>query len=223
MKNKITSCIIFLLLISGISRGQGALCDSITIDSVYIDNNMLHLTVYNSSQHFIAYPFFTVDLNTNSYITLTDSVTVLSYLSIPGDANNGYSTASYSGNIAAANLVPINTVFSGTLTITDPNDSTFNCSYPFSFLYGTMATSLMVKNLTSAFIYPNPATNSIQIYSNKMNINQRFAIFNQLGIEVKSGNIQKEVEGIDISDLASGIYFLRMPNQTNTSYKIIKL
>ncbi|HRG58149.1 MAG TPA: T9SS type A sorting domain-containing protein [Bacteroidia bacterium] len=223
MKKIITSCIIYLLLLSGISYGQNAYCDSIAIDSVYIDNNMLHLTVYNSSQHFIVYPYFTVDLNSNSYITLTDSFTVLSFLSIAGDANNGFSSAGYSGTITASNLVPLNSFFSGTLTITDPNDSTFNCSYPFSFLYGSMTTSLLNKNLSPIQIYPNPSANSIKIYSTELEVNQQFEIINQFGVEVLSGKIQSDIEPIDMSELAAGIYYLRIDYPSNFSYKIIKL
>lgn len=223
MKKIITSCIVCFLLLLGISYGQNTYCDSIVVDSVYIDNNMLHLTVYNSSQHFIVYPYFTVDLNTNSYITLSDSITVLSFLSIAGDANNGFSTAGYLGTITASNLVPLNSVFSGTLTITDPNDSTFTCSYPFSFLYGSMTTSLLNKNLRPIQIYPNPSSNSIKIYSTALEVNQQYEIINQLGVEVLSGKIQSDIESIDMSELATGIYYLRIAYPSNFRYKIIKL
>lgn len=205
------------------SRAQNVFCDSIMVDSVYIDNNMLHLTVYNQSQHFIVYPFFNVQLNPNSYIALTDSTLVLSFLSVPGDANNGYSTANYQANIMAASLVPLNTLFTGTITITDPNDSTFSCTYPYSFLYGTMATSLNEKTNTIATIFPNPAVNLIHIKLQNFNKNNHYYIFDLIGNCIITGIVDKGDESIDISMLEDGVYTLRVGNMDAALHRFVKI
>ncbi len=205
-----------------LASAQNTFCDSISVDSVYIENNMLHITVYNNSQHFIAYPFFTINLVSNNYISLTDSVLVLSFLSIPGDANNGYSTAYYSGNMSASNLVPLNTNFLGTIIITDPNDSTFNCSYSFNFNYGTMPTTLVENSLKTIKIFPNPTSNLLSIKSNLLNQNSSYTIYDQVGTYLLDGSIDKDVEVVDIGSLEDGIYFLRINDQNSNIYKIIK-
>ena len=56
-------------------------------------------------------------------------------------------------------------------------------------------------------MYPNQTTNSLNI-SAKETI-QKAAVYNVLGKKVMSLEINKSSESIDISNLASGIYFLK--------------
>jgi hypothetical protein len=204
-------------------KAQNAYCDSLMVYSVNIDINMLNLTVYNSSQHFIAYPFFTINLDSNSYIQLNDSVNVLSFLSVVGDANNGYSTAGYYGNILAANLVPLNTVFTGTIRITDPNDSTFNCIYPFMFVYGTMPTSLASNKYENIKLYPSPANDFLNVTIDKYDTNTKYTIINQVGNIVTDGKINAVSNAIDLSGIESGVYYLQVKSNQLYTIKIIIL
>jgi hypothetical protein len=61
------------------------ICDSIVVEDVLLDANSIEILVYNSSQHTIIYPFFTATLNDNPYITMGDTLKVLSFLSVPSD------------------------------------------------------------------------------------------------------------------------------------------
>lgn len=211
----------FLLLVTSHKLiAQNTICDSISVDSVYIDNNLLVITVYNSSQHFIVYPYFTLSLTSNNYIQLNDSVLVLSYLSSPGDANNGFSTGTYIANIAAANMVPLNTLFTGLLTITNPNDSTFSCSFPFSFLYGTMPTLINENSFSNYSIFPNPATESITISRSTWNQKNNYSIFDQFGKLVASGVLINNQNKIDVSQIEAGIYTLQIADVKPFTYKI---
>lgn len=203
------------------AKAQSSICDSIIVDSVYIDNNVLHITVFNSSQHFIVYPFFTTLLNSNSYIQLNDSVQVLSYLSTPGDANLGFSSANYAGSIATANQVPINTSFSGILTISDPNDSSFACSYPFNFLYGSMLTNLAEQNGNNFKLYPIPATNILTISASEISESFSYEMIDHSGRNVLNGSFSDIINKIDISALSSGIYFLKLYTTKPITSKII--
>ncbi len=222
--NKVILLISFsLLFFTNQNKAQNAYCDSITVDSVYVNLNTLNITVYNSSQLFIAYPFFTVHLDTNNYIQLNDSVTVLSYLSVIGDANNGYSNAAYSGNLIPDNLVPLNTVFTGTITITDPNDSTFNCVYPFSFLYGTNVTGVYSYDIQNIRIYPNPANDFFNIYIDEINYNSDYFISDHTGRNIASGKFNSTINSIDLTGIESGIYYLQIMAKQPYLSKIVIL
>ncbi|MCC6703130.1 MAG: T9SS type A sorting domain-containing protein [Fluviicola sp.] len=143
-------------------------CDSLSVDTVIIENNTFQITVYNSSQTFIAYPFFTVDLDENPYIDFIDSLSVPTFLGIPSDASNGYTSGYYSSvTIANAAAVPSNTLFSGHLIIQDPNDSTFYCSLPFSFTYGSQVANLATFDSNFIQLYPNPSTGIFNISSSE--------------------------------------------------------
>ncbi len=156
--------IIVLLFFSVENLKAQTICDSISIDTAFVDQNSVQVTVYNSSSHFIVCPLFTAILDPNPYIVLNDSVTIPSFLSIPGDANNGYTTAFYLASIPAAATVPYNTLFTGTLIIQDPNDSSFICSKSFSFNYGTMVFSINDIQPQGILLYPNPSSGELILF-----------------------------------------------------------
>lgn len=73
--------------------------------------------------------------------------------------------------------------------------------------------------LDNAFvIYPNPASNKVNIQLNKFNA-ATVEITNQLGQIVKSLQLESNNETIDISDLNSGIYFVKTTSENKTSVK----
>jgi hypothetical protein len=61
--------------------------------------------------------------------------------------------------------------------------------------------------LLNISMYPNPASSSLNISA--PNTIKSAAIYNILGKQVMSLNINKNSKSIDISNLASGIYFLK--------------
>lgn len=146
------------LLLITVKLSAQTICDSISVDTAYVDANMLYVEVYNSNTHFIAYPFFTAILDANPYIVMSDTLMIPTFLSVPGDGSNGYTQGSFNGTIAQEATVPLNTVFTGILTINDPNDKSFDCSYPFSFTYGTLNTSVNELSTSLLQIFPNPAS-----------------------------------------------------------------
>lgn len=146
------------LLLGSVKSGAQTLCDSMNVDTAYVDANMLYVEVYNSSTHFIAYPFFTATLDANPYIVMSDTLMIPTFLSVPGDGSNGYTSGTFNGTIPEESTVPLNTLFTGTLTINDPNDKSFECSYPFSFTYGTLNTSVNELSTSLLQIFPNPAS-----------------------------------------------------------------
>jgi hypothetical protein len=84
------------------------------------------------------------------------------------------------------------------------------------------ATASIVKNdVLSLKMYPNPASSRLNISAES--IIKNAAIFNVLGKQVMSLNINKNSESIDVSTLASGIYLIKysMNNAIGTA-KFIK-
>ncbi len=67
-------------------------------------------------------------------------------------------------------------------------------------------------------VYPNPANNYVMIYSP---VKSKLEISNQLGILVKQMNISSGLNKIELSDLGSGIYFLK--TGVGNAERIIKL
>jgi polyhydroxybutyrate depolymerase len=73
--------------------------------------------------------------------------------------------------------------------------------------------SSVKENFANQFsIYPNPATTNINIKIE--NSNQKLEIYNVLGVKVFETQLNSTVNNIDISDLAKGVYFVKINNQT---------
>ena len=69
-------------------------------------------------------------------------------------------------------------------------------------------------------IYPNPANDVIFVKGEEI---QSVEIYNSIGVKVVSKNVNNS-ESIDIADLASGMYFVRVldKNGNISTTKIIK-
>ena len=66
-------------------------------------------------------------------------------------------------------------------------------------------------------VYPNPVENILNISLTNGNFEGSFAIINMIGQEVKSGKITQE--GIDINEMKSGVYFVRVSDGVDTITK----
>jgi hypothetical protein len=84
--------------------------------------------------------------------------------------------------------------------------------------------TLGVENSTllEAIIFPNPASENIEIKSNVEL--RRINIYNQIGTYVKSFKVEEQKEIIlDVSDLQTGIYFFEIENITNKFWKKVQI
>lgn len=77
---------------------------------------------------------------------------------------------------------------------------------------------IQAKNL---YIYPNPASKKLFIQNLEIKDNYRFYIYNQLGINVKSGYLTNFSKEINIEELTGGIYFLKV-NLNNNQVQTLK-
>ena len=196
----------FLSIFSQFNVFSQTICDSISIENVVLDANSIEIEVYNSSQHTIIYPFFTATLNDNPYITMGDTLKVLSFLSVPSDGNNGFSNALYSNvTFVAESTVPANTLFTGNLVITDPNDSTFSCTKPFSFTYGTATAATPETELAKLQVFPNPNEGKWTVISPVSQGN--ITVYDALGKAVFTQVINAETSTIELKN--AGIYTIK--------------
>ncbi len=198
-------------------QAQSSVCDSISVSGTNLDANALFITVYNSSEHFIVYPFFTIDLDENPYITVNDNVSVPSFLSVPSDANEGSTSAIYTLSMAPASEVPLNTLFEGSVIITDPNDSSFSCSYNFSFTYGDLISSIDENADQDFVIYPNPADEIIYVNDGPSSKISELLIHDFTGRLIRRQQLPSgsALCRIDVADLSEGHYAISMLSGDN--------
>jgi hypothetical protein len=72
-------------------------------------------------------------------------------------------------------------------------------------------------------IYPNPAENQLQIKMQKWTPGITFSIFNILGEKLSSAVIYQDDQNINISNLKSGIYYIRLEGENATgTMKFVK-
>ena len=113
-------------------------------------------------------------------------------------------------------------VFSHTFNMV--GSTTFTCS-PHASMYGvvnvTDPLSVNEYNIIQLDVYPNPAIDIVNIKLNTLNEDADLEIYNMLGKVVmqKSYDFNAESLSIDVSQLTTGIYILKVSNSESTSYK----
>ncbi len=86
------------------------------------------------------------------------------------------------------------------------------------------ATAISEKTQNDFSIYPNPAFNFFIIKNNAFNKNYSIEIFSLQGNKVFASKLLNEPQNtIDVSGLASGLYFIRLYNNTTShQFKLVK-
>jgi hypothetical protein len=214
--------IVFILsLITSVNVGNAqTICDSLSLDTVYVDANSFNITVYNSSQHFIVYPFFSILLDANPYISFNNNLMVPSFLSIANDANVGFTSGNYFDiNLTPAAQVPQNTQFTGMLMIQDPNDSTFLCGLPFNFLYGDQLAAVAELSENQFSIYPNPSSGFIHI--NAVDDEGTISVIDQFGRIIRTEKLNTGKASLHLEK--EGIYFIQVSSKHGQSTQKISV
>jgi len=96
----------------------------------------------------------------------------------------------------------------------DPNHAETEISL---FAYQTY-NGISAPNMSAIYIYPNPATKSINIYFNNNNPAKAY-IYNILGVQLQEKALANGTTAVDIKELPSGIYFIKIENCV---YKFVK-
>ena len=71
-------------------------------------------------------------------------------------------------------------------------------------------------------IYPNPVKNNIHITAKANNFGSEYTIYDQLGRNIASGEINSNNTTIDLTNIPKGIYFLSFSDNSSQSWKFIK-
>ena len=74
---------------------------------------------------------------------------------------------------------------------------------------------------TNIEIYPNPASD--QLFWKNVTEDLNYKMMNVHGQEVSSGLVNKSTEGLDLSTLIGGLYFMKIYNQNNEMTQIVKV
>ena len=90
------------------------------------------------------------------------------------------------------------------------------CFDDFIYSCGATTTDDITAGSDEINIYPNPATDNITVLMNGMNYS-RIELYNAMGKKIKSLSQTAPMNSItfSVSDLSSGIYFLRIGNESN--------
>ncbi len=71
-------------------------------------------------------------------------------------------------------------------------------------------------------VYPNPATNQINVQINQSMIGSSYTITDQIGKTVLSGKLNTEKTTIELGDLSGGIHLFSIGNNAKQTFKVIK-
>lgn len=69
------------------------------------------------------------------------------------------------------------------------------------------------NEVIDVFVYPNPAKETIQISSSTFGPDIQYRILNNIGLLIKEGQLVNEITNIDMSEFASGLYYLWVINE----------
>lgn len=115
-------------------------------------------------------------------------------------------------------------VDSDEIVMVEDNKIYFNFYYDKSFRIMSLPT-LGVKEVSQSnkiIVYPNPSNDFIKVELSNDEKDPTYTIMDQLGKIVLSGKLPNETSVIDITKLSKGIYFLKIGEQKQEAFKVIK-
>lgn len=105
----------------------------------------------------------------------------------------------------------------------DDVDSSQNDGYPYLIGTGpTVSVEQVTATPTVFSIYPNPATDQINISADAGLVGTGFTIYDQLGRVVSSGRVQAKLTSVDLTHLAGGVYLFVLDRPSNESIRFVK-
>ena len=164
-------------------------------------------------------------------IVITDTTTQLvgsgnEYITHTTAGTSGINNKSWSFNWIAPSVGTGSVQFYGAFLATNANGTSAGDTV-------LLSTLLMNENINSVSdnhheffiitVYPNPATSSITIEGATQSEKVRYSICNPIGAEIKSGEIISNGNSysgkISLSDISSGIYYLKVTDGINSRTK----
>lgn len=140
-------------------------------------------------------------------------------LSAVSSTTQGAMSYSWSTVNITASLVTVSPTVTTIYTVTGTNSQGCKATNTVQLIVN-LCTGLNDESLeASTYVYPNPNNGQFYIETSLAKIN--FIIYNQLGAQVYSGNATTGKHSLDISELANGIYFLKLSSSDRD--RMIKL
>jgi hypothetical protein len=98
----------------------------------------------------------------------------------------------------------------------------YNDGVPF---VGVANLSVLNENIFAEkeiFVYPNPATNHINLKTEPKELGDSYTIYDETGKSVLFGKIKSENTIIELGNLSSGVYILNVGGNKNQTFKVVK-
>ena len=152
-----------------------------------------------------------VDMNAIGHIGVSDTTTEFTLI----NRNN------------AANLFSITTDVNGEVWICIGTDSGFEgtTTLYYNRINLTFSTVLDLPDFNDSQaikIYPNPTSELITVEINQILLGKTYKIIDQAGHQIASGKLISESSNINLKELPVGMYFLKIGEQINHTFKILK-
>lgn len=77
-------------------------------------------------------------------------------------------------------------------------------------------------DLSKIEIYPNPASDVLNIKVDAVLIGENYSLYDNLGRNILVGKLNSEISNIDITELTKGVYFLIIEGKLNQVIKVVK-
>ncbi|WP_432673049.1 T9SS type A sorting domain-containing protein [Flavobacterium sp. SM2513] len=95
-----------------------------------------------------------------------------------------------------------------------------NSAFNKQAIYSDVALSTSQFNKESFSFYPNPSEDFIEInLNNSFTKSTTLEIYNNIGILQKTEHLTNTITQVDINNLATGVYYLKITSETGTSVK----
>lgn len=175
-----------------------------TLVTTQFNNDVLNITINNSSDLIAAYPEMTVEFEDNPYITPADPYieTVLQ--------NDGDTEFYPIINLDISQGIPSDTYVNGTATMYVA-ELDLTCVFPFTVLLPVTASVNHHLNPTIN-IFPNISNNLISYDLGNINEKISMKIFSAKGELIREEILEDENGVINVNALNTGVYFLIMEN-----------
>lgn len=207
--------LILIFLIHVNLKGQNPQeCDSLNIDCCTFSingENTITLQVSNYSSNLFSYPGF---------ILFNESMDT-----VAKEIVNYYGIGNYWQPHTLELNSEITLPFTGHLELHTGFYSSHVCSFPIT-VADTISVGIEEKSdQPKISVFPNPAKDAVNVYVDSKNVWKYYSIriYDQMGVEVLSKQIDDQQSRISLSDWDAGIYYITISNQNGEIIKREKL
>jgi hypothetical protein len=206
----------FLLFHSYLSPAQNhPACDSLVIQCCTFDSlgpNTLTIYATNYSSYLFDYPGFLIMNATMDTIMALETV---NYFGI------GASPQPHTMDIISS----INLPFNGYLQLYTGFYDSLRCTFPFT-IPDTLSTNISEsESKKNMFVYPNPSGGKFNLDFGSTNTDKFLfvSIWNAMGEEIYSKQLESSSAGLSIHNIPAGIYFIKIADAKNRFLRTEKL